>query len=117
MIETSSEGGKITQKWWRNVLTPQTVLWILAGFVSIVLFWKDSKDNWDKVTRLENRIDALQKSKADAETVKDLDDKVTRQYSVQRDQNILQDKQIEECLDWISWKKGYEQAEQDLKRK
>ena len=49
MMEQKTVGGTTTTKFWSQYLTPQTMLWILAGFISLVIFWKDSKDNWAKI--------------------------------------------------------------------
>jgi hypothetical protein len=104
---------QIKKAWFGNFITPQTMLWILAAFVGAVLFWKDSRDNWQKVAQLEKRME----TKADAESVRDLDEKVTRQYSVQREQNNQTGKQIEEALDWIEFQKGYMQGQKDKSSK
>lgn len=101
MVETTSTG-KTTTKFWSNYLTPQTMLFILGGFVSLVIFWKDSHDNWDKTKELENQL----KLKADADDLKSLKEQVTRQYGTAKEDREKESKQIEEALDWIEFEKG-----------
>lgn len=70
------ESSTHTTKWWVGLLTPQTVVMILAGFASLVLFWNTQKNH-------SNQIDALNRlipSKAEQSDVKAIDEKVNRQY-------------------------------------
>jgi len=92
--------------WVGNFLTPQTFLWIIAGFVSLVIFWKDSHDNWDKTNRLEQVVNM----KADAEDVKALRDQVNRIYTTMKEDRASEGKQIEEALDWIEFQKGVQEG-------
>lgn len=69
-------GAPITKKWWVGLLTPQTVVMLLAGFASLVLFWNTQKNH-------SNSIDAIQRvlpQKAEQSDMKAIDDKVNRQY-------------------------------------
>lgn len=82
-VETISTGpGKVTTRWWSSILTPQTVVMICGAFVSIVVFWKDSKANWDKTKQLEELV-SMKADKAETEAkIKATDDKVNRQYEM-----------------------------------
>jgi hypothetical protein len=91
-----------TKTWVGNFLTPQTFLWILAGFVSLVIFWKDSHDNWDKTERLEQVV----ATKADNDDLKALKEQVNRIYTTMKEDRAAEGKQIEEALDWIEFEKG-----------
>ena len=112
MIEQTTTG-KTTTKWWSNYLTPQTMFWICAGFVWAVVFWKDSKENWAKIgTKAdESEIVTLK------EQVKDLEERVNRQYSTARDDREKENKAIEEVADWMHYQRGYKQAMDDIKNK
>lgn len=106
MIETTTEGGKVTTKWWSNFLTPQTMFWILAGFVSLVLFWKDSHDNWDKTKDLEKVV----ATKADQEDLKALKDQVNRLYQTNKEDREKESREIEEVADWMHYQQGYQEG-------
>jgi hypothetical protein len=74
--KTTTETSTITTKWWVGLLTPQTVVMLLAGFASLVLFWNTQKNH-------SNQIDALNRmlqQKAEQSDLKAIDDKVNRQY-------------------------------------
>jgi len=113
MMEQKTVGGTTTTKWWSPYLTPQTMFWILAGFVGVVIFWKDSKDNWAKIgTKAdESEIIALK------EQVKDLEDRVNRQYATARDDREKENKAIEEVADWMHEEIGYEKKAMEDRKK
>lgn len=100
-----------TSKWYNQFLTPQTVVYLFGGVIALVIFWIKTQESWVKVKELEKAIEL----KANAETVKDLDEKVTRQYSVQREQNLKEEKTIEEALDWQHYWEGYWKGMQEKK--
>jgi hypothetical protein len=80
VIETTSDGKQTTTKWWTSQVTLQNVIIIIGGLVSMVLFWKDSKTNWDKTKSLETVVTTkADKAETDAK-IRATDDKVNRQY-------------------------------------
>lgn len=92
-----------TTKWYSSLLTPQTFLLALSGLIAVTLFWFKTEDNWKKTA-----------TKADAEDLKilqqrveDLEDRVTRQYSVQRESNEKTDSKVEGALYWQHQWDGY----------
>lgn len=103
-------GGKT---WVGSFLTPQTLLWILAGFVSLVVFWKDSHDNWDKTKALETVV----ATKADADDLKALKEQVNRIYSTMKDDKERENREIEQVADWMHEQEGRRMAEEAMKRK
>ena len=111
MVEQTTQG-RTTTKWLTNVLNPQTFLWIMAGFVSVVIFWKDSKDNWAKIgTKAdESEIQALKAQ------VNDLQSKVNSQYTTQRMMNDNTNKAIEEVADWMHEQIGFQKALTETKK-
>lgn len=63
-------------KWWVGLLTPQTVLYIFAGFASLVVFWNTQKNH-------SQHLDVIDKElpfKADDADMKSLSERVNRQY-------------------------------------
>lgn len=103
MAELIKQTTTTTTKWYQSLLTPQVVLFILSGLVAVVIFWIKTEDNWKQTATKADKetVDKLE------EKIKDLEDKVTRQYSVQRDQNEKELIQIEEALDWQHEWDGY----------
>jgi hypothetical protein len=89
-------------KWWVGMLNIQTLIWIGAGIVSIVLFV--AKVNSDDAAIKEIRADILRK--ADENDLKTLEDRVTRQYQRQSEHDAKQDAESEKALDWIEFEKG-----------
>lgn len=90
-------------RWWHGVLNVQTVIALGTAVVAIVAFvLKVNADNAD-IKELKKEI----ATKATIESVRDLDDKVTRQYSVQKAQNDKEALEIEEALDWQHEWDGY----------
>lgn len=91
---TTRETSTTTTKWWVGLLTPQTVVMLLAGFASLVLFWNTQKNH-------SNQIDALSRLiplKAEQSDLKAIDDKVNRQYEQIRsavERIIVTEKQLE----------------------
>lgn len=91
------------------------MVWILAGFVSIIIFWKDSKDNWAKISTKadESEVTSLK------EQVKDLEERVNRQYATARDDREKENKAIEEVADWMHFELGkqHQQEVDEMKQK
>mgnify|MGYP001459816153 CR=1 FL=1 len=83
---------------WFDILKNYIPAIVVIGglFYNVVLTWKDIGDN--------------------KEAIHDLEDKVTRQYSVQRERNDNADKAIEDVKDWVEWQKRYKQARKELKK-
>jgi len=111
-IEQTTKGTTVT-KWFTGNISLQTVIWVIGAFAWAIIFWKDSKDNWDKVSRLE----IIVHDKAESRDLKDLEDKVSRQYKVNSDDNAKQDVEIEKVADWVHFQDGYKQAMDDIKNK
>lgn len=97
------------KKWYEGFLTPQTAIMILVGFASVVTFYNDVNLIRSKIKVIEN--------KAEITDIKALDEKVTRQYSVQREMNDKTNKEVDELKLWMEYQKGYEQAKKDYKFK
>jgi hypothetical protein len=72
------------------------ILAVGALFVNVVLTWKNVADNQVQI--------------------KELNDKMTRQYQVQREMNDKTNAEVEKVLDYIEFEKGYQQAQKDLKK-
>lgn len=92
-----------TTKWYSSLLTPQTFLLALSGLIAVTLFWFKTEDNWKKTA-----------TKADQEAVKileqrlkDLEERVTRQYTVQREQNERVEEKTEKAINWQYQWDGY----------
>lgn len=92
-----------TTKWYSSLLTPQTFLLAMSGLIAVTLFWFKTEDNWKKTA-----------TKADAEDLKilqqrleNLEERVTRQYSVQREENEKTDNKVEGALYWQHQWDGY----------
>lgn len=66
--------------WINTFLTPQTIVYVLAGMVALVIFWTKTQESWSKVKELEGVIITLKEDKADKADVKSVEDRVTRQY-------------------------------------
>lgn len=101
-----------SKTWVGSFLTPQTMLWILAGFVTLVIFWKDSHDNFDKTKELEKAIGA----KADADDLRALKEQVNRIYSTNKEDREKENKAIEEVADWMHEQEGRRMAEEAMNR-
>lgn len=69
IIEQTTQGKTVT-KFLSGVLSVQTVMYILAGFVAAVLFWKQSHDNWDETKAMKEQIEILKDKMATKEDVK-----------------------------------------------
>jgi len=92
-----------TTKWYSSLLTPQTFLMAMSGLIAVTLFWFKTEDNWKKTA-----------TKADAEDLKilqervqNLEERVTRQYTVQREENEKTDHKVEGALYWQHSWDGY----------
>lgn len=92
-----------TTKWYSSLLTPQTFLMALTGLVAASIFWYKTEDNFKETG-----------TKADAEDLKilqervqNLEDRVTRQYTVQRESNEKTDAKVEGALYWQHAWEGY----------
>lgn len=103
MMEQTTQGKTVT-RWWTGMINIQTVAMLGAAFVAVVIFWKDSKDNWNKTSRLENVVN----TKASADELKALREQVNRQYQTQREKDNEQDRQVKQNADWIEWQKGFQ---------
>lgn len=92
-------------KWFQTLLTPQTVIYIFAGMVAIILFWFRTQESWAKAAKVELRLD----EKADKTEVKAVDEKVNKQYL-----SISELRQMITVLEkWVEYHKGYEQSRKD----
>lgn len=89
----------------KNYAAP--IILVGTGFISLVAFWYDTKAVARKVDTNKVETDAI---------IKAIDDKVTRQYSVQREMNEKTNKEVDELKLWKAWREGYIQAEKDLKK-
>lgn len=92
-----------TTKWYSSLLTPQMFLMALTGIIAGTAFWIKTEDNWKKTA-----------SKADADDLKilqqrveALEERVTRQYTVQRESNEKTDSKVEGALYWQHNWEGY----------
>lgn len=92
-----------TTRWYSSLLTPQTFILAVSGLIAVTMFWFKTEDNWKKTA-----------SKADAEDltilqqrVTELEDKVTRQWQVQRESNDRTDAKVEGVIYWQKAWDGY----------
>lgn len=85
---------------------PAIVL-IGTGLASLMSFWFDTRAVAKKVETNKAETDAI---------IKAIDDKVTRQYGIQREMNEKTNKEVDDLKQWKAWTEGYKQAEKDLKK-
>lgn len=71
------------------------IVMIGAGFVSLVLTWKNVSDT--------------------AIGLKELKEQVSRQYSTQREMNDKTNKEVDVLKLWVEYQKGYQQAVKEKK--
>jgi len=104
--ENSNISIKSSRTWVGNFLNPQTAIYIGAGIIALVVFWMRTKDTWNEVKQKadEKEVQTLR------EQIKDLDEKVTRQYSIQRDQVDNVGREVRKFNDWMNYKNGFEDA-------
>lgn len=74
----------------------------------MVAFWYDSKAVAKKVDTNKTELDAV---------IHNLDDKVTRQYSVQREMNDKTNNDVNELQEWKAWQEGYKKGVEDATKK
>lgn len=103
MVEQTSQGKTVT-KFFSGFVSPQMVFLLCGAFVSVVIFWKTSKDNWDKVKQLEQRVE----NKAETSELKALNERVSRQYETS---NKIQDRVVD-----VEKKQEYERGKADGER-
>lgn len=100
--------------WFLRQIDLRTVIGIVAGIVSLlvtgVIFWKESHEQWDKTTKLEESI----ARKAEVDDLKALKDQVTRQYTTAKDDKEKEMRAIEEIADWKHEQEGYWKAMKEL---
>lgn len=77
-------------KWYKTILTPQTFLYAMGAIVATVIFWYRTQESWAKG--------------------KEVEDKVNRQYQVQREMNERIQQEIKVILLWIEFEKGRQQS-------
>lgn len=92
-------------RWWLSLLTPQTVVIILGGFASLVLFWNTQTDHGNSIDAIQ-RVLPLKADQSEVEAminktqaeVDGINDKQNRQYEQIRtvlDRIIVVEKQLE----------------------
>ena len=102
-------------------MNPQTLGGILMIFIAGVGFWFKSHDEWDAETKFRDqtkadfekinaKIEALEKSKADASDLKEIGDRQRENYQRQRDLNDKTNANIESVADWMHEQIGYQKA-------
>jgi hypothetical protein len=93
-----------------NFLTPQTLVYLFAGMIAVVVFWMRTKESWDKVNQLEKELETVKESKADQHELKDLDEKVGRQWASWREQHETSIKEVSKIADWMHYQQGFNDA-------
>lgn len=100
--------------WFLRQIDLRTVIGIVAGIVSLlvtgVIFWKESHEQWDKTTKVEETV----QRKADIDDLKALKDQVTRQYTTAKEDKEKEMKAIEEIADWKHEQEGYWKTMKEL---
>ena len=87
------EQNQNSNAWYKTLLTPQTFFYLIGAVVATVIFWYRTQESWAKG--------------------KEVEDKVNRQYQVQREMNDKTAKEIEEIKQTLKYMEGYEQAKKD----
>ncbi len=100
-------------KWYYKFLNPQTIVYLAGGVVALVIFWIRTKESWDKVKSVSDRVDRISERKAEAIALEALAERVNKQYTTMRDIT----ERIVTAEKWIEYHKGYEQARKDLEIK
>lgn len=102
------------------LMQPQAIGYLVVCFASIVIFYYKSHESWDDLARYEARTDQQFKelgdkmsSKADAGDVKDLNERVSRQWTSQKDLNDKTNERVEDVVGWMHEQIGYHQAMMD----
>lgn len=85
-----------TDKWYTKLLTPQSFVMLMGAVVAVVLFWYRTQESWLKL--------------------KEVEDRVNRQYQTQREMNDAVKKEVQEIRDEMKYREGYEQAKKDLQK-
>lgn len=79
--------------WYKNLLTPQTFIYLMGAVVATVIFWYRTQESWAKGKEIENMIN--------------------RQWQIQRDMNDVIEKKVQEIRDWMRYQEGYLQGKKD----
>lgn len=112
VLETTNTGGKTVTKFFSGFLTPQMALIILTGAAGLVIFWKNTTENWSKTKEVEEAV-KIKADKAEVDArIKSTDDKVNRMYerfSKVDDKITVLEKQRE-------YDKGFHDGEKEEKR-
>lgn len=110
-----SEDGeeKLKEKWIHTLLTPQFLIIIGSGFVSICLTYFKFTAMQQDLIKIQTKIESLEENKATKSDQNATHDQVVRQYGAQREMNDATNKKIDEQGKWIEYHKGYEQAKKD----
>jgi hypothetical protein len=92
-----------TTKWYSSLLTPQTFVLAMSGLIAVTLFWFKTEDNWKKTA---TKAD-LEDVKILEQRLKDLEERVTRQYTVSRESNEKVEAKTEQVIYWQRQWDGY----------
>jgi hypothetical protein len=88
-------------KWFQTLLTPQTVIYICVGLISIVTFWIKTQESWAKAAEVEKKLE----NKADKIDVQ----------SNRDDIDVIRN-DVEQNTHWIEREKGRQQGIQESKK-
>lgn len=93
---------RIKKYWFTDLITPQAIVFILAGFASLVIFWNTQKEHTGKIDILEKN----QENKVDLSDFNALVEKVNKQY----DNNKGRDDRINAIEKQLEYQRGIHDA-------
>lgn len=98
---------------WRTVKDNwQIIIGVIVGIGFMFVTYDQFKDLSDDMVNVKKDL----KEKVEIHEFKDLDEKVSRQWTTQNESINRVRAEFNPVRDWVEWRKGYDQALKDMKK-